>query len=539
LIKTNKKYGFIMTVLILIIGILFTTIGAIKLSHPISPYVDDAYIFLRFAENINDYGAIVWNPGETPVEGYTSFLYLMILTAFNALGFDISLVSGWIGIIFSLLTLLIAWKISNLILPSRSLIGVVTVALIAFSPSFIYWSTSGMDVPFISFLTVLSSFLYLVYLSSNISPYLLGLSFTLFALARPEGIGYIAFILALECIRSLYLYKKINWSVIFKIIVPFLVVYLPYFIWRWQYFGYPLPNTYYAKTGAGLQQIVEGVKYWWSSLIGSFGINLVLFTVFLSFIKIKYQNKINFTIAFLTLFILTSWGMTMLNGGDHFGHGRFLLPVMPLFLLLVAYGYANLAEKNKRVFWLGIISVMLIAGVWSSDKQYSLIRNKAGDLYYGRQQTLPTANPEKFEVYDQYVPAFKIMGQKLSQIDSDATIAVIPIGAIGYYSKTTVVDMLGIVNPVIAHQPFDPIYTSTWRPGHDKGDGNYVLSLSPKYIQLYDFLTSQPLSEPDDHMLQYKSVVEIWNNPEFHEKYEYYPVEAGNGWYYNLYRRKN
>jgi len=102
--------------------------------------------------------------------------------------------------------------------------------------------------------------------------------------------------------------------------------------------------------------------------------------------------------------------------------------------------------------------------------------------------------------------------------------------------------MVGLTDPVIAHEPFDYEYINsieTWRPGHDKGDGIYVLSKKPTYIQLIDRLTSRPLSGIDEQSLQYKSIVEIWNSAEFHDRYEFYPIQIQGGWYYNLYRRKD
>jgi hypothetical protein len=97
--------------------------------------------------------------------------------------------------------------------------------------------------------------------------------------------------------------------------------------------------------------------------------------------------------------------------------------------------------------------------------------------------------------------------------------------------------MSGVVNSTIAHEPFEAEYIESWRPGHDKGDGAYVLAQRPTYIQLIDRLTSQPLPVPDNHALHYKSIVEIWNLPEFRQNYEFYPVQIDGGWYYNLYRR--
>ena len=37
---------------------------------------DDAYMFVRYARNILNHGAVSWNPGEAPTYGLTSLGYL-------------------------------------------------------------------------------------------------------------------------------------------------------------------------------------------------------------------------------------------------------------------------------------------------------------------------------------------------------------------------------------------------------------------------------------------------------------------------------
>ncbi len=132
------------------------------------------------------------------------------------------------------------------------------------------------------------------------------------------------------------------------------------------------------------------------------------------------------------------------------------------------------------------------------------------------------------------------MGSTLKKIaNKDEYIACVPIGAIGYYSKMKVIDMVGIVDPVIAHEKLSTDHPIKWTPGHTKGDGKYILSRKPKYIQLTDYLTNSPLEEPHKRSLQFTSVKEIWDSEEFHNDYEFYPVEVIDGWYYNLFKRKS
>jgi hypothetical protein len=136
--------------------------------------------------------------------------------------------------------------------------------------------------------------------------------------------------------------------------------------------------------------------------------------------------------------------------------------------------------------------------------------------------------------------AFILMGKALKNIaNENETIAAIPIGAIGYYSKMNVIDMVGIADAFIAHEEFTTEYTKEWTPGHDKGNGEYVLSRKPDYIQLTGYLTRTPIDKPHESEFKLKSVKEIWNSEEFHRVYEFFPIEVADGWYYNLFKRKS
>lgn len=517
--------------------IVFISIVSINMLQIYPPYVDDAFIFLRYADNIVDGYGFVWNLGAAPVEGYTSFLYLIIITAIRFFGINSDSIIGWLGILFSTITLLLTWKIIEIIIPDKPLFCFLVVFAVGFSPSFIYWTTGGLDVTLYTTLVLASTLVYFMSHDRIIPIWVVGLLFSLVALSRPEGTILIILPMMFEAFHNYHEKRKMLRNLIF-LITPFITIYTPYFLWRWGYFGYLFPNTYYDKTGAGTIQLRGGVLYLWESLVHSFGLSLVLCIVFLIFLPIIVFRKINYKVVYLSLSILIIWGVVIINGGDHFGEGRFIIPSIPFFLTLVALGFQSFYERNRLTIILGLLAIVLFAFNSIGDKEFQLIRKNIGNIYYSRIPELPIANSSRYEVYNNYVPGFIIMGKSLGKIASpNESIAVVPIGAIGYYSKIEVIDMLGVVDPIIAHEPFDPIYIASWRPGHDKGDGKYILSLHPDYIQLIDYLTSKPVAEPDNNMMQYKSVVEIWNSLDFHNEYEFFPYPIGNGWFYNLYRR--
>ena len=73
---------------------LLVTISLIAILNPIffaapDALVDDAFIYFRYVDNFLASGELTWNIGMEKVEGYTSFLYTMILTIPAALQLDL------------------------------------------------------------------------------------------------------------------------------------------------------------------------------------------------------------------------------------------------------------------------------------------------------------------------------------------------------------------------------------------------------------------------------------------------------------------
>src|SRR5205823_2531369 len=84
--------------------------GFLWLTLACSPFViDDAFISFRYAENlVRGYG-LVFNPGER-VEGYTNFLWVLIIAGAKALGGDSLLSAKVLGTLANLVTLvLVGW----------------------------------------------------------------------------------------------------------------------------------------------------------------------------------------------------------------------------------------------------------------------------------------------------------------------------------------------------------------------------------------------------------------------------------------------
>lgn len=552
------------TKIILIVSslIFISLIAYLRSNYLYTPIVDDAYIFFRYAENIVNGHGFVWNIGEQPIEGYTSFLYLVVLIFAKFLSLDLELFSIIFGIITSTLTLYFSFLIYQHLHSNKNgaiLENIITVILIALSPAFLYWSVAGMETSFYSMLLLLTIYSFLKFpdLSREISKgkvlkedrnYLTGLTlfkgvlFGLLCVTRLEAVLF--FLLALYYLmkqENSFIKIRINKSVVL-FTLGFTIIFAAYFIWRWSYFGYFLPNTFYAKTGGGLQQITGGFLYVLKSLRLFYGLGWIPLVFVMFFFK---KNMFTGKAGFVLSFALISLATTILIGGDHFNYGRFVLPVFPLLfvvflpalnrMLSVQIKYLNIKPFYRVAAILIFLIITLIV-----KPVYKQVISGFQNLLESKKEILAVYDESTEEEIIDWQHGWVIMGKALKQIaDKDDYIAAVPIGAIGYYSKVNIIDMVGIVDPVIAHEKFSSNLVKKWTPGHTKGNGKYILSRKPEYIQLTDYLTRSPLEKPHKRSMQFISVKEIWESEEFHHDYEFYPVEVIDGWYYNLFKRKS
>lgn len=118
----------------------------------ISP-AEDAFILFRYAENLAGGHGIVWNVGQDPVEGATSFLWVIILAGASFVGFSIPSAAQVLGFSAAVITSLF------LIHKHRTVEGVVLALVFTLSPITIQY-LSGFEAPLFSLLIVLWFYLH-------------------------------------------------------------------------------------------------------------------------------------------------------------------------------------------------------------------------------------------------------------------------------------------------------------------------------------------------------------------------------------------
>ena len=143
---------------------------------------DDAFISYRYVKNFVNGHGLVFNPGER-VEGYTNFLWIIILSIFAQLGLDMIIVSKVLGIAAGATTLFIIYQISlNLFRKKDWFFPLFAPLLLASNSAFAYWSISGLESVFFVMAVLLSVYFYFTYQRLMI------ISCALSGLIRPERV---------------------------------------------------------------------------------------------------------------------------------------------------------------------------------------------------------------------------------------------------------------------------------------------------------------------------------------------------------------
>jgi arabinofuranosyltransferase len=447
---------------------------------------DDSFITFRYVKNFTEGNGLVFNIGER-VEGYTCFLWVIFLSFVKLIGANFISISQSIGILFSIAALFFTFKISSDIFEKpgnevyKTGLNILAVLLLLSNGALAYWSVSGMETSMFTFLVTLGIYFYLKESRSKSKFDYSSLILLLASLTRPEGVVIFTVTLIHKIVFTIrenskneekenlskILFSKQNLKWLGMFLIPGLI----YMIWRLSYFGYLLPNTFYAKTGSSIEYFKTGLDYFieFSKTYGIYGILYipVLFSL---------RNNKNFReiIYLISIYIIFSLYIISV-GGDVLRPSRFFVPILPVFYLLVQEGLYIIVirmtgEVKLKAVTLICLVTIIIAGYYTYKTQYDTIK-KYSELENGL--------VEKMKISAQWLK------KKSQENGKPLTVAATTIGAISYYSETNLIDMLGLTDKEIAHNP-KPIHEISenasigWKERQYNVD--YVISRKPDYI---------------------------------------------------------
>ncbi|HIJ65815.1 MAG TPA: hypothetical protein HPP77_07670 [Candidatus Hydrogenedentes bacterium] len=417
---------------------------------------DDAYITFRYARNLIDGHGLVYNPGER-VEGYSSLLHVLLVSpAFLALSdeqvyFYVLLLNaiGSIAAMFVFCRIVSRHVAGTLLIPAAF--------LFAMMPSLWRYVWSGLESPLVLLLQLIvwGAVLEIHREAKKRHVWVLCAASALLVLGRADG-----FIVPGLAFLYLLLIRKPRAAAWCAIAAG--LTFAAQVAFRYAYYGYPLPNTYYVKVGGTFWQRFGFAMPHFRHLARTRRFNLHLFTlVFVLFVQVGRwalkRERLRDVLSFgplLAIGLVVYW---FYIGGDVLGE-RFLLILFPLGIF-AALKLLRLSESGliPRV-WLLVVITAIQGG-----PALGLARNALKGGYAK-------------------IDGYKELGRYLRTHESGKVLACDALGKIGYYSRLPVIDMLGLCDVHIAHTEIKEIEGVEFMPGHSKFDPEYVLGRKPDLI---------------------------------------------------------
>jgi len=426
---------------------------------------EDSYITYRYAENLSRGVGLVYNAGEI-VEGFTSFGWTVLLAGVAWVGLPVVAVSRGLSLLCGLGVLGVTWMLARRwLVPAdpgrRDAWTVAPVLVVAANGTWAYYAMTGMETMLFLLLVLVGALVATDAVAGRRSSWLLGVAFGVASLVRPEGAGYFAALVAA------LLVERDARPVAARAVLAFLVVFVPYFAWRWHHFGWLLPNTYYAKASFSAALALRGARQ-----LECYATMHLFWLVPPALLVLVRRDGWARGWRIAAALVAAAAVDMVVVGGDTFYFYRFLLPAMPAGAVLLTGAAVALAEhkdaSRRRALGLALVLFAALTFVAELRPVVSLTTRRAKSWW---QSALEVAAIDE---------GYVLVGRWLrDSFPSDATLATNAAGIVPYFSGLRTIDMLGLNDVHIAHAP---VVLGHLAAGHEKHDGRYVLSRRPDVI---------------------------------------------------------
>lgn len=439
---------------------------------------DDAFISFRYAQHLSEGYGLVWNIGDAPIEGYTNFLWTLLMSLSFTLSIDPILFSWVISLLCFIGTLSFTYRLTHE-LTGHPYWGLVAIFLLGTNITFSAFATSGLETQLhVMLIMAATYFVYRLYIADSVRPTTLIILSFIFAaslMTRLDsaifvgvlGLGVIYHVLQ----KDTALTQKIYGIVIFSL--PAALLLSIWFIWKLSFYGDVLPNTFYAKVGGAAFVYVRGLLYLFGFWLSYW---LFPFPILIGWMTFK-KHPLSLINKQIMLIILIWTAYLIYVGGDHMEF-RFMVPILPfLFIIIVQLIAEHINRNSIRLILIGLI----LGGTINHWLTYD------HSVFKTHQLSLQAMAAQRTNPYEDWDAIGQVIG-KATEFDRTVTIAANPVGLIAYYSQARTIDLLGLNDPWVARNGI-PYLTMA---AHEKiATFDYVLS------QNVNLLIDQPKMIPN------------------------------------------
>ena len=443
---------------------------------------DDAFISFRYAQNLVRGHGLVFNVGER-VEGYTNFLWTIIIAFFMTLGVCPERSSMLLGALSHLATAsLLGWlswrTLGRDARETRLFLPVSALAILLHHDCQVF-ATGGLETSWVSFL-VLCGYSLLLAGQRRLSALWAGVALVLASASRPDALLFYAMGVVFLALSG----KKQHRSAMLYL-SPLIAMYLPYWVARYLYYGYPFPNTYYAKS-ANLPYYSQGLRYL-SLYVQSYYVLLLLPLALVAVLATRLRSAIvlgargPMRALILAVLFAAPYAIYVVRAGGDFMFARLFIPVTPLLFFALEIS-VHMLWKGK---WVRLAAgTAILFGVffrWDPYTERNLIHYVANEpAFYS-----PSWRGRAKQVGERMREYFRGTDTRIAFGGTHAAFIYYAEPAVGIESHT------GLTDVFVAHQT---ISKRGW-PGHEKpAPQAYLVSRGVNFA----FMETVPSDAPTD-----------------------------------------
>ena len=404
--------------------------------------VDDTYISLRYARNwARGYGPVFSPDTKQPVEGYTNFLWVGIESLFFRLGVTPEAavtLAKLLGVAACIASIPVLYSLGQTTWGDPGTAAVAAVIWAAV-PYVWFWSAAGLETGLFLFLLIAGISMTISAASRGPAWWVAsGVCFALCAMTRPEGV-----LLAVVTWGSLLILERAaaRRAIIVSSLV-FLALYGTYFVWRWSFYGYLLPNSFYAKTA------IRGEVLCWflARKIPEHGRFIqYLAPLVVAVAYLGATRRLSARPRTVLCVAIAAFAAAFVASRQWMPGYRYDLPAAPLVIVLAAPAVVMLLSRLQRG-WRAVAVAATLA--YLAFPMYGLM------LQRNYSDRLEAAHVALGKWLEQWAP-------------EDASFAGIDMGAIPYYSdlpKVIDIHPEGLLDADTAHGGFDARRLMSARP---------------------------------------------------------------------------
>jgi len=338
--------------------------------------IDDAYISARYAWNAAHGAGLVFNPTDH-VMGYTNLLLVLIETAVYSWGGDGIVAAKSVGVVAALTLLGLTYALAYQLDAKRwRSVGTIAVVSLILFPELALGAVIGLESALFAAFFTASIWIFVRWIWHGDGGYLaqgiLAVTLLCTTLTRPEGLGLAFFLFGAHLAITWHSQRhappplgKVARSLLW--LPCYLLLLLPVLLWLNSYYGSPIPNTFFAKTSAGVawEKYRVGIGYI-ARWISATGVFWILPASLLPF----FLRQVSTTMRLFGLLVLWWLAYVTYTGGDWIQGFRFMLPILPLLYLLGASGIVQIWEAFKSslnhltLTSQKLLAILLLSAIW-------------------------------------------------------------------------------------------------------------------------------------------------------------------------------